>query len=248
MTLEELGSKTAKDGFANERTIVKKFNHWETDTTAQQWLVIMNYNLTEIEYVQAYVLHGYKADVNVVVQIKLKKALDNQNIQVKLVSNPVGFNQVDKRFVNKYKEMWNIPENVFQLLKFFTGENPPYRKDIRDSKKRRMFMDELTQIEQNAILQWIEKNKLLILSDIIKGRGEFSAEWILVVKIIDDSIDWVLKNINEALNVFYGNGEVKISPRGSIKIGRITIQRKGGDAGRSTANMLQFKLNPCDLF
>jgi hypothetical protein len=45
---------------------------------------------------------------------------------------------------------------------------------------------------------------------------------------------------------FY-DGDVVISPRGSFKIGKITIQRKGGDAGRASANMLQFKINPALL-
>ena len=33
-----------------------------------------------------------------------------------------------------------------------------------------------------------------------------------------------------------------------MKIGRITMQRKGGDAGRDTAKMLQFKVDPTELF
>ena len=39
-----------------------------------------------------------------------------------------------------------------------------------------------------------------------------------------------------------------MTPRGSIKIGKVTVQRKGGDNGRETANMLQFKLDPTELF
>jgi hypothetical protein len=46
----------------------------------------------------------------------------------------------------------------------------------------------------------------------------------------------------------YGNGEVEISPKGSLKIGRITVQRKGWDNGRDTAKMLQFKIDPIELF
>ncbi|OAV02307.1 hypothetical protein AO381_1598 [Moraxella catarrhalis] len=46
----------------------------------------------------------------------------------------------------------------------------------------------------------------------------------------------------------YGDGDVVISPRGSLKIGRVTMQRKGGDNGRPTANMLQFKIDPAELF
>ncbi len=46
---------------------------------------------------------------------------------------------------------------------------------------------------------------------------------------------------------FY-SGEVRITKQGSLKIGKITMQRKGGDGGRLSANMLQFKINPCELF
>ena len=85
------------------------------------------------------------------------------------------------------------------------------------------------------------------MSDIIKGRGQFSAEWILVAQKVNNDARWVLKNINEALQ-HYSDGDVTITPRGSIKIGKVTVQRKGGDNGRDTANMLQFKLDPTELF
>lgn len=41
--------------------------------------------------------------------------------------------------------------------------------------------------------------------------------------------------------------EVSITKKGSFKIGNITVQRKGGDNGRESANMLQFKINPAEL-
>jgi hypothetical protein len=62
----------------------------------------------------------------------------------------------------------------------------------------------------------------------------------------NDIIQWALEPINKVLNHF-GNGEISITPKGSFKIGNITIQRKGGDNGRPTANMLQFKINPAEL-
>jgi len=46
----------------------------------------------------------------------------------------------------------------------------------------------------------------------------------------------------------FGSGDVGITARGSLKIGKITMQRKGGDAGRETSKMLQFKINPMELF
>lgn len=245
MNLVQKGSQTAKNGFRNECDICDKFNNWENDSEAQKWLAIMNYNLSEIESVIAVVLHGFKADVNIQIQVKLKSAVDVENIQVKLVSNKKGFNQVDKRWLKHYKEMWNIPEDIYLLLQYYTGEMKPYKNNVRDS--RRMFLDEFNEEEQGKLLNWFKLNKTLVISDIIKGRGQFSAEWILVAQKIDNNARWVLVNINEALQ-HYSTGDVKISNKGSLYIGNVTVQRKGGDNGRSTANMLQFKIDPTQLF
>ena len=115
MDLVQKGSQTAKNGFRNEQEICDKFNQWQVDKEAEQWLSIMQYDLTEIEKVKAVVLHGYKADVNVQIQIKLKSAIDTENIQVKLVSNKKGFNQVDKRWLSHYQDMWSIPDDIYKL-------------------------------------------------------------------------------------------------------------------------------------
>lgn len=245
MNLVQKGSQTAKDGFKNEQNICDKFNNWQNDIEAKQWLSIMQYDLNEIEFVRAIVLHGYKADINVQIQIKLKEAIDTENIQVKLVSHKKGFNQVDKRWLSHYKEMWNIPDNIYELLQYYTGEIKPYKDNVRDI--RRMFIDEFSTKEQEILLDWFSSNKVLILSDIIKGRGQFNAEWILVAQKLDNNARWILVNINEALQ-HYSIGDVRISPKGSIYIGNVTMQRKGGDGGRETANMLQFKLDPTQLF
>lgn len=239
------GSKIAKDGFNNEKDIANKFINWRDDIEAQQWLKTMGYDLNEIEYVYAEVLHGYKTDVQVQVTIKLKNIIDAQNLQIKLVSNARGFNQIDKRWVKNYAEMWNIPDDIVKLLKYYTGEIPPYKQNTRD--RRRMFMDEFSKEEQNAILEYFEQNKMLIILDIVKGRGKYAAEWILVAQKYDNIFRWTLKPINIAIN-HYSEGKVEITNRGNLKIGRIGMQRKGGDAGRETANMLQFKVDPVELF
>jgi hypothetical protein len=67
----------------------------------------------------------------------------------------------------------------------------------------------------------------------------------MLIYIKPDNL-WTLLPMSIVIN-FYGNGEVRITDKGNIKIGRITMQRKGGDAGRSTANMLQFKINPAEI-
>ena len=240
-----LGSQTAKNGFLNEDDIVEKFNNWILDEDAQKWLLIMEYQLNNIEYVKAVKLSGYKTDVQVQVTIKLKDAIDAQNLQVKLVSNPKGFNQIDKRWVDKYVEMWNIPLDIISIFKKYTGEIEPTISNPKDN--RRMFANEFTIDEQKKILDWLNKNKSLIVSDILKGRGQFSAEWMLVAQKVEKNSRWILKPMNFCLNHF-GNGTIEITNLGNFKIGKITMQRKGGDNGRDTAKMLQFKINPAELF
>ena len=206
MNKEQLkGSQTAKNGFLNEDDIVSKFNNWIFDEDAQKWLLIMEYDFSKIEYVKAVKLSGFKTDVQVQIIIKLKKAIDVQNLQVKLVSNPKGFNQIDKRWVDKYVEMWNIPADISTILKRYTGEIKPNVLTPKD--KRRMFANEFTEKEQSDILLWLNNNQSLIVSDILKGRGQFAAEWILVAQKTKLDSRWILKPLNFCLNSF-GNDNV----------------------------------------
>lgn len=242
---QQKGSRTAKEGFRNEDDVVNRFNNWKQDSTAQAWLIAMEYDIDKIEFVKAVKLSRYKTDVQVQLTIKSKQAIDVENLQVKLVSNLQGFNQIDKRWVDKYVQMWDIPEHVASILERYTGEAEPSCEKPRD--KRRMFANEFTKAEQEVVMAWLNENKTLIVSDILKGRGKFAAEWMLVVQKVQTEARWVLKSMNFCMN-YFGAGEVVISPKGNFKIGKITMQRKGGDNGRPTANMLQFKINPAKLF
>ena len=106
----ELGSKTAKDGFNNEYFVVSIFNDWKNNELAKNWLKAMGYKIDEIEEVNAYKIKGsFKADVQVVIliQVKLQQIQDIQNIQVKLVSNANGYNQIDKQSFESDKEYEN---------------------------------------------------------------------------------------------------------------------------------------------
>ncbi|MBI2661940.1 type II restriction endonuclease [Candidatus Woesearchaeota archaeon] len=242
------GSETAKGGFRNEDDVIEKFNNWKNDQVAQDWLIAMGYVIEEIEYVKAIKVGGnFKTDVQVQVTIKLKEAIDAENLSVKLVSNSQGFNQIDKREISKYVEMWNIPNDIELILKLFTGKTEPQKKKgLKDS--RRMLLIEMSKGDQDKLIKFFNKNKILVISDILKGRDKFAADWMLVIlKKDSDSYEWALKDINTVMNLF-GQGDVRITKQGGLKIGQIGMQRKGGDAGRESAKMLQFKINPAQLF
>lgn len=244
------GSQIAKGGFENEQSVANKFNDWKNDKDAQQWLKIMMYNLDEIEYVRAEKIgqRGYKSDINVVIKIYIKKKhLETvENIQVKLVSSKdKGFNQVEKRKVEHYIHDWHITPEVETLLKLYDGELPP-RPNSRN--KKRMFVDEFTTEEQELLYNFFQKNLIMIISDVIRGRGRFAAEWSLIIQKYDDTYKWRLLAVNEAISIYADDCKVQFTKQGNIRLGTITLQRKGGDNGADTANMLQFKANPLILF
>ncbi len=237
-----LGSSTAKNGFKNEDEIRDKFNSWRTDDDAKAWLATMGFKPADIVGVLAVKPHGEKSDVDVTVETKAGKT--TEGISIKLVSSPNGFNQIDKRWLSHYVAMWKIPPDVEAALKFFLGETPP-TKPGRDAN--RMFLDELAPEQQRAIIDFFSDNRERMLHDLFSGDGPHAAGWIMVALKASDTPRWVLRSDKDTI-AFFGEGKVEITSRGNLKIGRVTMQRKGGDGGRETAKMLQFKINPALLF
>ena len=178
---ELFGSETAKSGFRNEEDIINRFNNWKRDKVAQKWLATMGYIIKEIEYVKAVKIGGnYKTDVQVQVTIKLKDAIDCENLSVKLVSNPQGFNQIDKREIDKYVQMWNMSKDIESILKLFTGKIKPENKSgLKDP--RRMLLTEMSKHDQDKIIKFFSRNKILIISDVLKGKDKLTADWMLVI-------------------------------------------------------------------
>ncbi len=274
MNKSEVCSKTAKGGFANEKAICKKFNSWKKDKEAQEWLKTMGYVIKKIDSVKAIqvpvrikksdlskfevneeeyeqFVRFKKADAQIRIVVKIGNILKIENLSLKKANSDADYNQIDKRTINNYQEMWNFNDEMAFWLKLFTGElNPKQYSEKTGIKKfrdeRRLFLDEMPKIIQNKIIKFFEQNRIIIISDIIKGRGGLSAGWMLVTRLNkgNETTTWTLKDINVVMN-FFGGGKIDISPRGSLNIGKITMQRKGGTPDPTK---LQFKIKPCQLF
>lgn len=238
----ERGSETAKNGFKNEDEIRDKFNSWRTDPDAREWLAAMNYKVAEIESVTATKPHGEKADVEV--RVKTKSGEKVEGISIKLVSSPNGFNQIDKRWLSHYVKMWKMSTEVEAALKLFLGETPPIKPGRTPN---RMYLNELEPSEQKAVVDFFTSHKDEIVSDLFQGDGIHAAGWVMVSLKATDKPRWVIRTSADTID-FFGDGKVEMTRNGNLKIGRITMQRKGGDGGRETAKMLQFKINPALLF
>jgi hypothetical protein len=237
----ELGSETAKNGFKNEDEIKTKFTNWRSDLEAQSWLGVFGYKPPMIDSISVVKPHGEKADIEVT--IKTKNSAKTEGISIKLVSTPNGFNQIDKRWLSHYAAMWKIPADVQSALKLFVGETPPVNQGRSPD---RMFLDELDSEAQKAVIKFFESHKDEIASDLFQGDGPHAAGWVMVAFKATSNTRWTLKRVEDVIK-FYSEGPVAITSGGNLKIGRITMQRKGGDGGRDSAKMLQFKINPALL-
>lgn len=266
---QKLGSTTAKGSFNNEKMICTKFNHYKTDADAQSWLSLMGYDVNQItkltviqiptrlnknkakdfnitddvfDFTQKY----KKADVQIQLEITIDDVIYRENISLKKSDLSANFNQIDKRSVDTYQTMWGFDDKIAKTLKKFTGEISPTEQEkplLKD--ERRWYLTELPKNNVECLLQFLNQNKYLIVSDILKGRGMLSAEWFLVTRLNKDGTnDYCFKNINKVIN-FYAQGDVKLSTKGSLIIGKLTAQRKGGTPDPTS---LQFKIKPLEIF
>lgn len=194
---KRIGSQTAKDGFKNELDICKKFNNWKNDKEAKEWLKIMNYNIKRLDKVEAIQIplrinkkyydvfnideddynsfvRFKKADAQIKLIIKIGNIIKYEYISIKKANSDADYNQIDKRTVDSYQEMWCFDNEIKKWLKLFSGDTIPNKKMFKKLKdKRRMFFIEMPEDIQEKIRKFFEENKILIITDIIKGRGIF---------------------------------------------------------------------------
>ena len=240
-------SQTALSGFRNEDWVVGQFNGHRGGSYGAGWLAAMGYENFSRVCAQTTRKMGFynKADVLVLVDgnvewISVKKFI-------------ASFNQIDKRRVGVFADLWKMPAAVADSLRMYCGEEG-YRPDdtcrpisaLRDP--RRFFMDELPDGQKEQVVSFLNKNKKKIIQDVMAGRGRGAARWMLVVEEhLGAPSKSALVRMNDVIR-HYAEGPAFITKTGNLRLGKITIQRKGGDAGKRTAQMLQFKFSPRDLF
>jgi len=237
------GSRTARAGFENEVEIADAINAWNTNEDGRWILKEIGIDTDSINSVNAKTISGHKSDVVVNIINTCGKS-STVGIQVKLVSNKRGYNQIDKRWTDNYQNLWNMPETVTNALKLYTGEESHSAVESRD--ERRLFADELEACDSKLILDFLWNNKGVISKTVFRGDSKYPADWMIVVQNHELIRRIFVFDINIVMG-FYFDEMPTITRRGNFKFGKVTIQRKGGDRGRDTAKMLQFKIDPIKI-
>ena len=109
-------SQTALSGFRNEDWAVDQFNSHRGGSCGAEWLDAMGYQNFSRVCAQTTRKMGFynKADVLVLVDgnvewISVKKFI-------------ASFNQVDKRWVDVFADLWKMPDAVTDSLRMYCGE------------------------------------------------------------------------------------------------------------------------------
>ncbi len=241
------GSKTAKGGFKAEKVLAAKFNNWKTDNVAQELLKYMGFNSPS--KVVAIALPPRENKIDVLVEITQNGVVSKEGISVKKYNEKVNFNQLDKRWVKAYNVVFNFPQNVTGGLKKFVGKSGFTPTDLKITgvrDNRRFFLDELSPNIANDIVNFFSTNKAQIVDFLFCGASD-KPSYIVVVKHTSSNVVYGICNMVDVVK-YYSQSPVQQTKRGNLNVGKISMQRKGGDGGRASAQMLQFKINPGEVF
>ena len=139
-----------------------------------------------------------------------------------------------------------MPPNIVTVLKKYCGTEGYRPMDMnRTSVKdeRRFFLTELPKDEQQAMIDFFSKVKDQIVNVVFRGEKPPYADYMLVTQPgLANSAIVDMKKV-----MMYYSGSAHITKRGNLKLGKITVQRKGGNGGGPT-QMLQFKFSPKHVF
>lgn len=242
------GSSIAKSGFKAEQILTDFLNSPDgPDCLSLHNICPKN----EIKNIKAERLVGRKkTDVRVSIE-KTNGEVMKINLSVK--KSTADFSQLERGDLEKYRQLLNMPDKVYNLLKFFLGKSLPSGYDSSKTfrETHRLFLDELTDEDQKSIIDFFDSIKKDLIHNAFLGTDPESRPHFLVTINKEDPIQSDFKEAKftaaeKAITIALDTGKVLLSPRGSLKIGKITLQRKGGDGGKPKACDIQIKFNPSD--
>ena len=234
-----IGSRTAKAGFREERLVSQMISNCDIDPLGMELACRMGVFNDGFRLHGCEVVSGSKSDI--VITKERGGEIERVGVQVKLVSNRRGFNQIDKRWVSSYADAWGMPSSVAGSLMKFTGESRPTEGTTRDN--RRYFADELGGEEVSELVNFFNENSCKISSTIFTDKS--GPHWYVIADRSMGDVVYNVYDVGEVISFYFG--DMNPTKRGSFRLGRVTMQRKGGDSGRRTANKLQFKIDPADI-
>ena len=234
-------SSAARRGLEAEEALIERINHREESCA---WVV------EECSGVSGYgeVLARKPSNMekpDVVLFAPKGDQEDYWGISLKTYKPEVAFSQANRGTVDTYARDLKMPELVTRTLREFAVAEPD---------GERTMLNEAPEASKVAVLTFFEDYQRQILSHVLRGKehAALKADWLMFHEepdaswqdFVGDKRFWRLYPMASVISCCCSM-KPKITKRGNLVVGLgISLQRKGGDGGRPTANDLQFKISP----
>jgi hypothetical protein len=251
-----LASKAARRGIETEDRLIRAINHKD----------LLGNKI--IEYLQNYFKTTYK-------QVSASKArthrktdiiisCDYMNIGVSVKEYEADYNHLERNFVDYYSTKWQMSNIVYEGLKQFVGEVDDHGRPVsidfieneakqlntspgKLTKNRRKSFNCLGPQIREEILKFFKSNKEKIIKDLFVD--EESIQFFIIVRREKNEICYYILPTEKVLTI-YANGDVRVTRQGNLQLGKVVLQRKGGNHKTNSgwedkvASQLQFKIKP----
>lgn len=189
-----------------------------------------------------------KEKPDVVLFDKKNEELSTKGISIKTYKPKVSFGQANRGTVETYVKDLGIPKNVAETLLAFT-----HKTQTGD----RVMLNQNSKSSQTELLEFFTQFQKQIISHILRGKdlSALKADWLLFHEATDES--WKMNVGDKRFWKLYPMEEIiecslrkkpTINENGNLILGiGLTMQRKGGDGGKNSANDLQFKIDPVEI-
>jgi hypothetical protein len=242
VTVEEAAQRdAARNGRQAERLLVQYIQNHDESTA---WIVD---EINEYPYSStgAKLEAGLEKPDVVLYEIKSRKVYGLISLKC-CVDFRTGFNQIKRASLKNFSKEFDVPDNIQAILRSYT-----YGR-----KKLLLKSGNYSQEELDGLTAFLNSHRKALLLSAFTGQAKKSkANWLLLHQWTPPN--WErnvakrqrsqLISMREILKLF-DDLNVGYSRYGTITFGAgITLQRKGGDKGKDTANDLQFKMRTFPL-
>jgi len=207
------------EGACGKKAIMKKLASFSDDENSKKWLSEIGHNPENVDFIETKSVSAGKTDIELYVREKGKRVVNIENIELIHFSSK---SRNAKLSVGSAFD-WDMPSEIAQLIEFYA--------------KNEIKFTEMSEGEREMIRSWFYEHRFLVISDIVAGRGETSAEWALMTRKTVNETFWCLESVGTVIRRL-SSGNVSFSGN-TLKICGITLSR-------TAQSKLQFSAN--DIF
>lgn len=237
-SVSDVHANAAKRGFRAERLLIDHINQRDKQT---EWVVETAVGRVGYGNITAE-KPGPRDKPDLLL---LEQRVVCAGISLKTYGPGVSSNQVFRTPVEQYEREWDVPRDIAAIIRNFIG--------IGDSVAR-VFFDEVGVDEASSVTKFFHQIQPHVVSSILAGKAgaALRADWMMLHEAADEAWHervgnrdfWRLYPMSTVIDVCCSEAPA-ITSEGGLRLGLgLTMQRKGGDGGRASANDLQFKMSP----